>query len=277
VLDACEFLTYSVNDDIVSKIYFFFGPVSYDSLSIALWTKFSKAARNGILDVGAYTGVFSLIAKRINDDVPCVAFEPVPIIRARLLENLTLNKLKAGIMVEPLAISSGARLTAINVGQGMLHLDSGASLEVKPHKRAVSGEIVQTISLDQYLGGKPGLNVSLIKIDVELHELEALSGAKATIEKMRPIVLCEVERTRSFKPVSDFFIARDYRVLVVDDDACRLIPLDGPDLPGRLSTLRAVFNIIGLPGREQEDSALAIEQDLHRLYPVLEQDTGIYR
>ncbi len=269
VLNKVDLLALSVNDDIVAKIYFFFGPDSYEPLSVALWTELAANAPDAIVDIGAYTGLFSVIARRVNKRSPCLAFEPVPMIRARLLQNLALNRLSPTVEVEAFALSDSARLSVINVGKGLLHLDSGASLAVKPHKKSVAAEVVQTITLDQYLGATPRARISLMKIDVELHEAEALSGARETIERMRPVILCEVDRTRSFKKVCEFFTASGYVVLVIDDIACTLIAQQTPDIELKLKQLPSVFNVIAMPGENELEKVHAACDRFHRLYPVL--------
>ena len=45
--------------------------------------------------------------------------------------------------------------------------------------------------------------ISLIKIDVEGHEIEVIDGAKITIEKNKPVLLVEIEEQHSKKNVND--------------------------------------------------------------------------
>jgi hypothetical protein len=44
------------------------------------------------IDVGANTGLYSLIAAAVSEDVNVVAFEPLPQIYAKLVENIRLNE-----------------------------------------------------------------------------------------------------------------------------------------------------------------------------------------
>ena len=46
-------------------------------------------------------------------------------------------------------------------------------------------------------------NIGFIKIDVEGHELEVIKGAKETINKYNPILLVEIEKRHSKRPVKE--------------------------------------------------------------------------
>ena len=138
------------------------------------------------IDVGANIGSYSYHLARFARHV--YAFEANPLLVARF-ERLRLRR----VSVECAALSS-------SVGIGHLRfpmLASGredigmASLEKSAvEDAALSREIeVPLRRLDDY--GFEG--VSFIKIDVEGHEEEVLTGAAATIARERPTLLIEVE------------------------------------------------------------------------------------
>ena len=52
-------------------------------------------------------------------------------------------------------------------------------------------------------------DVTLLKVDVEGHEVELLNGATQTIRRNRPVVLIEV-KDRNRSAVSDYFRDRGY-------------------------------------------------------------------
>jgi FkbM family methyltransferase len=69
-------------------------------------------------------------------------------------------------------------------GQAALHNDDPRN---HGHVQLVPGEGVQLVTLDSY-----DLEwVTLLKIDVEGHELEVLAGAAGTIRRWRPLILIE--------------------------------------------------------------------------------------
>ena len=115
------------NDDLVVSTYFYYGPDTFETLSLRLWHFFCKSAR-GILDIGAFTGIYSLLAKKVGPKSECIAFEPMPHIRNRALLNFTLNGMGLNIALEPYALSDTATTCNFYTGMGPLILDSGGSL-----------------------------------------------------------------------------------------------------------------------------------------------------
>lgn len=57
------------------------------------WREFIPRARRarGFLDIGSFTGSFTLVACAVNPTIKCIAFEPVPHVHQRLVENIAIN------------------------------------------------------------------------------------------------------------------------------------------------------------------------------------------
>jgi FkbM family methyltransferase len=123
------------------------------------------------IDIGANTGVFSLVAAADQRCERAVAFEPNPNVYRNLEENIRLNH--AAVTAYPLGISSG------EPGTRVLHVPpqhSGAAtlrtLNLPPVHNPVSIEVVNRHFLDE-LAIDVHSNV-ICKIDVEGHEPEVL-------------------------------------------------------------------------------------------------------
>jgi Methyltransferase FkbM domain len=50
---------------------------------------------------------------------------------------------------------------------------------------------VQTMTIDSFVAQHPGIDVALIKTDIEGHDMEALKGMTRTVERFQPLILSE--------------------------------------------------------------------------------------
>jgi FkbM family methyltransferase len=144
-------------------------------------------------DVGAHIGFYSLLAARLVGEEGCVvAFEPDPTNVAVLHENLSRNDLTE-VDVIPVAVWNHS-------GHVTFQRSAAESPEVSSRRGTVvgsngeapgSGRIkVEAVSLDEF--ARDHRLPTMIKIDVEGAEAEALQGAGSLIAQTRPILLVEV-------------------------------------------------------------------------------------
>jgi len=97
-------------------------------------------------------------------------------------------------------------------------------------------ESVQTLTIDTICAENGVNDIRLIKIDIEGAEYNCLLGAKKTIERYRPIVLCEFNRIAAEAAGYDlsllygFFKERDYEAFLLDEHAQRLLPFEEREL-----------------------------------------------
>jgi FkbM family methyltransferase len=152
----------------------------YERESLAAWAAMIKPGRVA-LDIGAYTGLFSIIAAMKG--AHAVAFEPMPANRWRLSVNIALNKAK--VVIHDCAVSDDNGITELHYNP-RVPLTTGASLEAgdKLHHDSIR---VTKVSIDS-LAFK---NIACMKIDVERHEPAVLRGAMKTIKRDRPALLIE--------------------------------------------------------------------------------------
>lgn len=152
----------------------------YERESLIAWARMVKPGRVAI-DVGAYTGLFSIIAALRG--AYAVALEPMPANRWRLSANAALNK--ANIKIIGCAASDFSGMAKLNYNP-RVPLTTGASLEVgvKAHAESL---LVPCLTIDSLAYTE----VAAIKIDVERHELSVLRGAMQIIKRDRPAMLIE--------------------------------------------------------------------------------------
>ena len=153
-----------------------------------------------ILDVGAnigyYTFPLALMAKQKNARV--VAFEPFPKNCERLRANIDLNGLASYVDLQPFALSSEAGTAMLALREDFSEGGEVGNASIV-HDKQIDGEFKQVpitlVRLDD-IWPTLGLNrLDLIKADIEGLEDLFLQGARQTLERFRPIIQMEINRS----------------------------------------------------------------------------------
>lgn len=138
-----------------------------------------------VIDVGAYTGVYSVTAALATPDSAVIAVEPNPELRDLLDANLAANRLADRVEVHRLALGDRA-------GSAVLHQSTVAGLtstaSLIPSSRATGGVPVDVAVLPDLLGDR---RPDLVKIDIEGGEAAALVGAAQVLGDAQPVLLIE--------------------------------------------------------------------------------------
>jgi FkbM family methyltransferase len=140
-------------------------------------TLLEDAVRPGttVIDVGAYIGHFTLLAARAaGPSGRTYAFEPDPRDYSWLVRNVEVNGFTDRVATEAVAVTG-------RTGTALLHLarqDTSQSSIVFP-RDAIDSVRVPTVALDAHLTSEG--EVSVVKIDVEGAEMEALDGMERTL------------------------------------------------------------------------------------------------
>ena len=149
------------------------------------------------VDVGAAAGIFSVHMLKASRNV--IAFEPRPS-QAEELQAMFAS-VGAPARVEAVALSnqvgtSKMRMLVKDLGRSTIEAENPLEDEDGSARAQIK---VKVRRLDDY-----GLDdVGFIKIDVEGHEVAALQGARATIERNQPILLIEAEERHRKNAVAD--------------------------------------------------------------------------
>lgn len=168
-----------------------------------------------VLDVGANTGLYSLIAVTADPRARAVAYEPVPEIASLLRANLAANPQGDRITVREVAIGdrSGSAQLHLPPAQPDGTIETSASLE-PDFKEAIDRVVtVEAATLDRAwrVEGQPA--VSLVKIDVEGAEHRVLAGATDLVTACRPMLTIEVLTAAEVETLDQF--RRDHRYVDV--------------------------------------------------------------
>lgn len=173
---------------------FWMGISGYEKASIDIWMKAAEKS-NVIIDVGANTGVFSLIAKAIQPQSEVIAFEPLPWALDLLKENTQINNFEIEIVSKAVSNKSGvADFYFPEENQGNIYSSTLSKDHYSGHNDTESKSIkVSLISLDEYCASSLSGRVDLIKIDAEGNDHYVIFGMKDLLKSSRPAILMEVQ------------------------------------------------------------------------------------
>ncbi len=161
---------------------------------------FEKIAKNlkGFIDIGSNGGLYSLIAAKKSDEIKILAFDPTSAANHFFNENVRLNNFSDKIKFFNYAISDKNETLDFfevkNRKYPYLKYNLGGSSSLINHPKLFNRISVQTYSCDNFLAENPKHNfeIDFIKIDAEGAEPNIIRGMKATIEKYKPIIVCEI-------------------------------------------------------------------------------------
>jgi FkbM family methyltransferase len=173
--------------------------------SEALFAQFADRNRD-FIDVGAHIGYYSAyLSPLIRRGY---AFEPDP----RNIPFLQINARLAGnIDIVQMAVSSQTRHRQLQVGG-----ESAVSSLEGTGRKTIDTPV---ITIDDFMAARPTIDAALIKTDLEGHDLEALRGMRATVERCRPLILTECNNSAALLNLciewrySIFAYRRDRRTL----------------------------------------------------------------
>lgn len=166
----------------------------------------TKFLREGdtFVDVGANIGLYTLPASQIVGEAGSViAFEPSPVNRARLKENLELNAVK-NVRLEACALGEKEGNLAFSDEDALAHV-----------KLAGEGLKVPVRAYDEIA---PQIEVAMMKVDVEGFELSVFRGAeKAMKAGLLPVIVFEMNNSflrydLNAEEILDFLKAQNYRI-----------------------------------------------------------------
>ncbi len=143
-------------------------------------------------DIGANVGFFTLVGARlVGPSGRVVAFEPVPWCARAVGRNIELNGFEhAQIQQRAVGAADGSARLLV-VGEA-----SWSHLESTGRHADVRDEIdVEVVSLDSLVAAGAIAPPDVLKIDTEGAELQVIEGARETIARHRPAIVCELHDT----------------------------------------------------------------------------------
>lgn len=161
----------------------------FEKESIKLWIKLCEES-DVIFDVGANTGVYSLIARTIKPKAKIYAFEPVKRVFLKLQENIALNNFDVVPFEKAISNSDGKAIIYDTLSEHVYSVTVNKNFS-SPETKVVETEI-ETITLNSFIRQNDIKKIDLIKIDVETHEPEVLEGFSDYLSRFKPTMLIEI-------------------------------------------------------------------------------------
>ncbi len=172
------------------------GLVNYEMPTPGVMVSLCQDGDGVALDIGANTGLFSLLLAAANEKLQVHAFEPLAPVRDLLIDNISLNPaLAPRIKVEPFCLSrtegSFPFYETIN-DQGLVTTSSSLELDSAKQQGSYREHTIATRTLDSWAADAGDPPIALVKCDVEGHEHAVLEGGWKTFSRHRPFIVIEV-------------------------------------------------------------------------------------
>jgi FkbM family methyltransferase len=178
--------------------------MAWETETVELYLKFARNARY-ILDIGANTGVYTLLACAANPNAQLVSIEPVPRLADRLRVNIEQNEWTERCEVHQAAVSNFVGITSFHIPNG--DSPKSASLDTSGF-RGYEGSLteVPVTTVDHVCSDH--MRVDLVKIDVEGYEDRVLEGMSSVLNNSQPFIIVECNPDGPFKRVQS--LLEDY-------------------------------------------------------------------
>ena len=165
-------------------------PANYEQHNFQFLKEQVKAG-DDVLDIGAHIGLFAVAASSlVKPSGKVYAFEPTDQTIPLLRKTIALNKAENNVQVEQAAVGEKNGVATFYVSD--IKADNSNSMVSYKEDRKLFAKDVKLYSIDEYIKEKKVKNLRFIKLDVEGVELDALKGARHTLQKLKPACIVAV-------------------------------------------------------------------------------------
>ncbi|MFJ8076232.1 FkbM family methyltransferase [Streptomyces sp. NPDC096176] len=199
--DGSGFRYASDADDILARSLVWTNMRHWEETTHPVFFDLARHAR-GFLDVGAFSGIYTLLACRANARLRAVAVEPNPAAMRKLRRNVEVNRLQDRVVLVEKALSSAPGRAVLGIPADTT---AASLLTTEP---AVDRVEVDVTTGDHAVGDLP---IDLVKIDVEGLEPEVLSGMSRTIADHRPTIIAECLDSAALDRLRETVVELGYR------------------------------------------------------------------
>jgi len=175
------------------------------------------------IDIGANEGLYTIFAApRVAPTGLVIAVEPSPREQIRLEHNIAINEIE-NVRIVRQALGRQRGKAVLHVADSEHNGQNTLGGFAYQGVTAVESIEVELIDLDTLMREQDVERLDVIKMDVEGAELEVLLGAKATLQRFKPILFFELfdgalrKQNTSAAEVLDFLKRHGYDFLTFDD------------------------------------------------------------
>ncbi len=188
----------------------------WEKVSLKIWSELSEQS-DVIFDIGANTGVYSLLAKTVNPKAKVYAFEPVKRVYEKLVENIELNNYNTVAVNKAVSDKTGV---ATIYDKDTEHTYSVTiNKDISPNKEDSISVEIDTIRLDEYIIKNKIKKIDLLKVDVETHEPEVLEGFGKFLKEFEPTFIIEILNDEIARKIENYISEIDYSYYVIDENS----------------------------------------------------------
>jgi FkbM family methyltransferase len=208
--DGRSFFYSATPNDVIARALYWRGLKDWESETIPVFYKMAQSAQI-VLDIGANTGFYTLLACTANPNARVIAFEPVPRVYEKLMEHIRINHFDGRCEAHRMAVSNFVGTAQMHVPFG--DLPTSASLNTDGF-RGFSGILVEVpvTTVDAVMGDQP---VDLAKIDVEGFEPQVLEGMRMTLRRFRPALFIECLPDGPYREVEEILKNLGYQIYLL--------------------------------------------------------------
>ena len=229
---------WSRGDDWISNQVFWRGWSAYEPETTPLFYELAVQA-DVVVDVGAYVGYYAVIAALANRRSKVFAFEPMHENAERARRHVSMNRLTNVELIE-------AAVADVEGSADLFHTaddhPSSTSLVrdfMTSYHHDVHSSRVDIVALDPFLEDRGVERVSLVKLDIETAEPEALRGMERTLRRDHPAILCEVLTDDVGLRVYEMLAPLGYRFYHLTGAG----PVERPDIVSHPEWLNYLFKV----------------------------------
>lgn len=190
--ESIDFKMFNACDDGLVGYFYYKNAEYHEFQDVKLFLSLAKHS-DTILDIGANTGLYSILSSKVNPLCKIYAIEPYTINYNRLMKNLELNYIKN---VEGLNIALGENNGIINFSipesdsiSDVSSVNGEFSKQVYPDVKWK--EVSVNVTTIDELSVKINKRINLIKCDVETYEMYVFKGGISTLKNDKPTILFE--------------------------------------------------------------------------------------